>query len=119
MTYWPLGKAFDKPIKTIEDQGKTQVDALNTLKSGNKLEIKDKDIIPESSLANDESRKELNKIKEMEETIDREKLIYKTDKHTYDFRKFNTIRTFGKDIYNGKITLADESQSDLLDEIKI
>ena len=56
----------------------------------------------------------------MEETIDREKLVYKTDKHTYDFRKFNTIRTFGKDIYSGKITLdeADESQSDLLNEIK-
>ena len=31
-TYSPLGKAFDKPIKTIEDQGKKQVDALNVLK---------------------------------------------------------------------------------------
>ena len=27
-TYSPLGKAFDKQIKTIEDQGKKQVDAL-------------------------------------------------------------------------------------------
>ena len=119
-TYSPLGKAFDKQIKTIEDQGKKEVDALNTLKSDNKLEIKDKDIIPEIAFANNESRKELNKIKEMEKIMDREKLIYKTDKHTYDFRKFNTIRTFGKDIDNGKITLeeADESQSDLLDEIK-
>ena len=32
-TYSPLGKACDKQIKTIEDQGKNQVDALNTLKS--------------------------------------------------------------------------------------
>ena len=119
-TYSTLGKAFDKQIKTIEDQRKKQVDALNTLKSDSKLEIKGKDIIPENSFANDESRKELNKIKEVEESIDREKLVYKTDKHTFDFRKFNTIRTFGKDIYNGKITLeeADESQSDLLNEIK-
>ena len=41
-TYSPLGKAFDKQIKTIEDQGKKQVYALNTLKSddNNKLEIK-------------------------------------------------------------------------------
>ena len=48
------------------------------------------------------------------------KLIYKTNKYTYDFRKFNTIRTFGEDIYDGKITLeeADKSQSDLLGEIK-
>ena len=34
-TYSPLGKAFEKQIKTIEDQGKNQVDALNTLKSNN------------------------------------------------------------------------------------
>ena len=39
-TYSPLGKAFDKQIKTIEDQGKKQVDALNTLRSDNKLTIK-------------------------------------------------------------------------------
>ena len=30
-TYSALGKAFEKQIKTIEDQGKKQVDALNTL----------------------------------------------------------------------------------------
>ena len=43
ITYSPLGKAFDKRIKTIEDQGKRQVDALNTLKSdnnNNKITIK-------------------------------------------------------------------------------
>ena len=39
-TYSPLGKAFDKQIKTIEDQGKKRVDALNTLKSDNKITIK-------------------------------------------------------------------------------
>ena len=56
----------------------------------------------------------------MEESIDRKKLVYKTDKHTFDFRKFNTIRTFGKDMYNGKFALeeADESRSNLLNEIK-
>ena len=30
-TYSPLGKAFEKQIKTIEDQGKKQVDALENL----------------------------------------------------------------------------------------
>ena len=39
LTYSPLGKALDKQIKTIKDQGNKQVDALNTLKSDNKLEI--------------------------------------------------------------------------------
>ena len=38
-TFSPLGKAFDKQIKTIEDQGKKQVDALNTLKSDNETTI--------------------------------------------------------------------------------
>ena len=31
-TYSPLGKAFDKQIKTIDDQGKKQIDALEKLK---------------------------------------------------------------------------------------
>ena len=31
-TYSPLGKAFEKQIKTIEDQGQKLVDALKDLK---------------------------------------------------------------------------------------
>ena len=31
-TYSPLGKAFEKQIKTIEDQGQKQIDALENLK---------------------------------------------------------------------------------------
>ena len=31
-TYSPLGKAFEKQTKTIEDQGKKQIDALKSLK---------------------------------------------------------------------------------------
>ena len=31
-TYFPLGKVFQKQIKTIEDQGQKQVDALKDLK---------------------------------------------------------------------------------------
>ena len=45
--YSPLGKAFNKQIKTIEDQGEKQVKAVNTLKSdddnnnnNNKLTLK-------------------------------------------------------------------------------
>ena len=56
-------------------------------------------------------------MKEIEKNVDREKLVYETGK--YDFRKFNTIRTLGEDIYNGKTTLeeADEDQSDLANKI--
>ena len=39
-TYSLLRKAFNKQIKTIENQGKNQVDALYILKSDNKITIK-------------------------------------------------------------------------------
>ena len=111
-----MGKAFDKQIKAIEDQGKKQVDALNTLKyddddddnnnNSNKLEIKNEDIIPESAIASDEARKKLNKMKEKEKNVDRGKLIYKTSKRPYDFRKFNTIRTYNNNNLLMKIYMA-------------
>ena len=39
-TYSPLGKYFEKQIKTIEDHGQKQIEALNTLISNNQLTIK-------------------------------------------------------------------------------
>ena len=42
-TYSPLGKAFEKQIKTIEDQGEKQIDALKDLKPKEQTKaIKDK-----------------------------------------------------------------------------
>ena len=77
-------------------------------------------MIPYNVFANDETKKEFNKIKEIEKNVDIEKLLYKASGNTYDFRKFNTIRTFGKDIYEVKINLeeTDKDQSDLLNELK-
>ena len=40
-TYSPLGKAFEKQVKTIKDQGEKQVEALNSFKSDNKLTIEE------------------------------------------------------------------------------
>ena len=102
-TYSPLGKAFEKQIKTIEDQGKKQVDALNTLKSNNQLTIED--VIPKNALNNDEAKKELDKIKEIEKNVDRKKLTYETNEYTYSFKNFQTIKTFGREIYEDKITI--------------
>ena len=42
-TYSPLGKSFEKQIKTIEDQGKKQIDALADLKP---KEIRPRDTKP-------------------------------------------------------------------------
>ena len=97
-----MGKAFEKQIKAIEDQGKKQVDALNTLKPNNHLAIED---VNKDALNNDEAKKELDEIKAIEKNIDRERLIYKTIEYTYSFKTFQTIKTFGRDIYKGKITI--------------
>ena len=102
-TYSPLGKTFEKQTKTIQDQEEKQIKAINTLKSNEKLAIED--IIPKSAFANEEAKKELDKIKEIEKNVIREKMIYDASEYANDFRNFRTIRTFGRDIYNDKITL--------------
>ena len=58
-------------------------------------------------------------MKKIEQRVDREKLVYKTNEYTYSFENFQTIKTFGKDIYDGTITLkeADDYQTHLLVEI--
>ena len=64
-------------------------------------------------------KKEVDKVKEIEKNLDKEKLIYETDEYTYSFKNFQTIKTFGRDIYEGNITIkeADEYQADLIIEI--
>ena len=90
---------------------------MNTLKSNNQLTTED--VIPEDPLNNNEAKKELDKIKEIEKSVDREKLTYKTNEYTFSFENFQTIKTFGRDIYEGKITIkeADEYKKDLLVKI--
>ena len=41
-TYSPLGKSFEKQIKTIEDQSKKQVDALKAIESRSNKQIYNK-----------------------------------------------------------------------------
>ena len=113
-TYSPLGKYFEKQTKTIEDQGEKQIKAIQDNKEqwANTQELTIKNIIPEN-IMNDEAKKEMDKIIEIEKTVDREKLIYKASEYTYSFQNFQTIKTFGRDIYNGKTTSkeADEDQT--------
>ena len=91
-----MGKACDKQIKTIEDQGENKVKALKTFKSDNeKLTVED--VILNNALNNDEAKKEFNKIKEIEENVDREKLVCETNEYIYSFKNFQT-KSFGSDI---------------------
>ena len=71
-------------------------------------------MIPKNAINNDEAKKELDKIKEIEENIDREKLIYETDEDAYSFKNLQTIKAFGRDIYEGKITIKEADKYRLI-----
>ena len=71
-----LDKIFEKQIKTIKEQGK-KIKALEVLKP-NTQKLTIKDAIPESTLS-EEVKNKLNKIKEIEKTVDRENLSYRSN----------------------------------------
>ena len=94
--YSPLGKALEKQVKTIKDQGEKQVDALKT--SYKKLPSI-KDFVPTEKF-NLEIINEIKRIEEIEKNVDRDKMVYKSTNRNYDFRGFKTISTYGNDIRN-------------------
>ena len=114
-TYSPLGKAFEKQTKTIEDQGKKQVFALESLKESDKKLTPVKDFIPMENL-NPEIINEIKKFEEIEKQVDRNRMVDKGSNKTYDFRNFKTIRAFGNEIRNNVIDMktADIDQASLL-----
>ena len=117
-TYSPLGKAFEKQTKTIEDQGKKQVDALESLKTSDKELPPIKDFIPKENL-NPEIINEIKRIEE-EEKVSRNKMVYKATYKTYDFKKFKTMHIFGSVIRNNDIDMdmANVEQMNLTMHIK-
>ena len=110
-TYSPLGKAFEKQIKTTEDQGIQQVEALKALKSEENQELESTEELFPKRMRNNEIKNERHKIKKLEEIIRRKDLKYETKKHMYDFQQYETIRSFGDNIYTGKINI-DEAEMD-------
>ena len=108
-TYSPLGKAFEKPIKTIEDQGKKQIEAFKNLKPKEQTKSIE-EIFPEGYDIV-EIKNELNRINEYEKKVNRDNMIYYSSKEPFDFRMFKTIRSFGDDICSSKITI---NEADLI-----
>ena len=61
-------------------------------------------------------KKSLIKFKKWKKNVDREKLIYERKLHmkdTYSFKNFQTTKTFGWDIYEGKITVEEANEYQL------
>ena len=79
-SYFPLGKAIEKQRKTIEDQGKEQVKAIEDNKqlvNINKDDYKHKLLLSkEREIFRDISNKRLNKIEKMNNEIDYDDLDY-------------------------------------------
>ena len=95
-------------IKTIEDQGKKQVQALKD------LNLKDQPksiegIFPKRNEA-EGIKDELSKIKRYENKAIRDSLLYYLSKQPFDFRTFKTIRSLGEDIYNKRVNTNEADQ---------
>ena len=93
-TYAPLGKVFEKQIKAIEDQGEQQAKALEDLKSKSKSI---KGIYP-GGYESVKIKNEVDNIKEYENKVNRNDIIYYSSKEPFDFNAFEAIRSFGENI---------------------
>ena len=99
--YSPLGKAFEKQTKTIEDQGKKQVKAIQDNKqlvNINKNDYKDKLLL--SRERENIYNKRLDKIEELNNKIDYNNLKYVTvnNRSSYRFSELEDPITFLNEI---------------------
>ena len=110
-TYSPLGKGFEKQIKTIEDQGKKQVKAIQDkqlVNIDNNNDYKDKLLLSEErEIFKDIYNKRLDKIEEVNNKIDYDNLEYVAvnSGKIFDFSNIKDPITFLEEIKKGKISL--------------
>ena len=72
----------------MKNKENKQVVALEVLKRFTQT-LAIKDGFPENTLTK-EGKNELNKIKKIEKKVDRENLVYRTNKYTHSFQNFRT-----------------------------
>ena len=126
-----MGKAFEKQIKTIENQGEKQVDALKNVNDQEKQLVNVNDDDYEDKLLHSKEQeifrniynKRLGKIEEGSNKIDDNNLIFTiiSTGRTIDFIKKDDPVTFLNKIKKGEITVeeARESQKDFDKYLKI
>ena len=127
-TYSPLGKAIEKQIKTIKDQGNKQVKAIqnnNQLVNINKDDgYKNKLLLSkEREIFKDIYNKRLDKIEEMNNKIDYNDLEYVilSNDMVYNFSVEKDPISLLNDIKSGKTTLKEpkDAQQNYLDYLNI
>ena len=111
-TYFPLGKALEKQVKTIKDQGEKQVKAIQDNKKLVKInkddDYKDKLLLSrEREIFKDIYNKKLDKIEELNNKIDYNDLTYVVvgtgDKYSFD--DLDDPLTFLNNIKKGEISM--------------
>ena len=103
-TYSPLGKAFEKQVKTIEGQGKKQIEALENLKLKEITQDKTKTIEYNNYFIN-----QLVKINKNIKPVDFNYLIYyyKGSNEPINFNEYKVMMNIFKNIHSGDKTLED------------
>ena len=111
-TYSPLGKAFEKQTKTIEDQGKKQVKAIQDKQivniNNNDDDYEDKLLLSkEREIFKDTYNKRLDKTGELNNKIDYNNLKYAVvnSGKTFDFSNLKDPLTLLNGIKKGEISL--------------
>ena len=89
-TYSPLGKAFDKQIKTFEDQGEKQIKAIQDQEQAKSIkkytyDAEDTPLISkQKQIFNDLVDERLEKITDLDKLVDSDDLIYRYKGRTAD-----------------------------------
>ena len=127
-TYSPLGKAFQKQTKTMEDQGEEQIKAIQdkrSIKSIGKFnyDINDSPLaLQEKEIYNKLTEESFEKIKNLNKRINNNKLVFKYKGNTVDedFSRFDDAFELISKIKDGEISLneAKDEQAKLKSKIR-
>ena len=115
LTYYHLGKAFEKQIKTIENQVVKQIKAIQNqrqVKTIKKYTYDDEDsplISKQKEIFNKLADKRLNEITELDKKVNLDDLVYRYKGKTPDekFDKYDNALNLMNKIKNGEIKLAE------------
>ena len=125
-TYSPIGKVFEKQTKTIEDQGKKQVKAIQDkqIVNINKDDYKNKLLLSkEREIFKDIYNKRLDKIEELNNKINYNDLEYPVyrSKKIYNFSELTDPLTLLDEIKKGEISIeqAKNNQKNYLEYLNI
>ena len=104
--YWFWAYLFWSP--KLGKEAELGPGSFRSFETSDRAKIKSIKAIFTKELQNKEIQYEINQIKKVEEKVQRKDLICETNKHTYHFYQFETVRSFGDSIFSSKIKATQE-----------